>query len=76
MAVWYGAFGPKGMDPALVERLNKEINAVLADPEVNKKMNAQAVELRQSTPRSFAKLVREDAAKYSKLVHDLGIKVE
>src|SRR5690606_41803616 len=34
LAVWYGAFGPVGMDPALVERLNKESNAVLAKPEV------------------------------------------
>ncbi|MFJ3465531.1 Bug family tripartite tricarboxylate transporter substrate binding protein [Achromobacter spanius] len=75
-AVWYGAFGPKGMDPALVARLNKEINVVLAKPEVKEKMNAQAVELRQSTPESFSKLVKDDAAKYGKLVRDLGIKAE
>jgi tripartite-type tricarboxylate transporter receptor subunit TctC len=74
--VWYGAFGPKGMDPALVERLNKEINIVLTNPKVIEKMNAQAVELRQSTPQSFAKLLHEDAIKYNKIIHDLGINVD
>ncbi len=76
IAVWYGAFGPKGMDPALVQRLNKEINAALARPDVIEKMNGMAVEVRQSTPEAFAKLLREDAQRYGKLVGDLGIKAE
>ena len=76
MAVWYGAFGPKGMDPALVARLNKEINAVLAKPEVVEKMNGMAVELRQSTPQAFGELLRADARKYGDLVRELGIKAE
>ena len=76
MAVWYGAFGPKGMDPELVARLNKEINAILAKPEVIEKMNGMAVELRQSTPEEFGKLLRADAVKYDKMVRDLGIKAE
>ncbi|MEI2416577.1 tripartite tricarboxylate transporter substrate binding protein [Orrella sp. JC864] len=76
LAVWYGAFGPKGMDPELVRRLNKEINAVLARPEVIEKMNGMAVELRQSTPEDFARLLRADADKYGKLVRELGIKAE
>ena len=76
MAVWYGAFGPKGMDPALVERLNKEINTVLARPEVISKMEAMAVELRPNTPQAFDKLLRADAAKYGALVKELGIQAE
>ncbi|VFR45621.1 Tricarboxylate transport protein TctC [plant metagenome] len=76
MAVWYGAFGPKGMDPALVQRLNKEINAVLARADVVAKMEGMAVEVRQGTPEAFDKLLRADAAKYGKLVKELGIQVE
>lgn len=76
MAVWYGAFGPRGMDPALVARLNKEINAVLARPDVIAKMEAMAVELRQGTPEAFDKLLRADAAKYGALVKDLGIQAD
>jgi len=76
MAVWYGAFGPKGMDPELVKRLNKEINAVLARPDVVTKMEAMAVELRQGTPEAFDKLLRADAAKYGALVKELGIQAD
>ena len=76
MAVWYGAFGPKGMDPELVKRLNKEINAVLARPDVVTKMEAMAVELRQGTPEAFDKLLRTDAAKYGALVKELGIQAD
>jgi len=76
MAVWYGAFGPKGMDPELVKRLNKEINAVLARPDVVAKMEAMAVELRQGTPEAFDKLLRADAAKYGALVKELGIQAD
>ncbi|RYF60453.1 MAG: tripartite tricarboxylate transporter substrate binding protein [Comamonadaceae bacterium] len=76
MAVWYGAFGPKGMDPELVKRLNKEINAVLARPDVVTKMEAMAVELRQGTPEAFDKLLRADADKYGALVKELGIQAD
>jgi len=76
LAVWYGALGPKGMDPELVSRLNKEINAVLAKPDVIKKMNDMAVELRQGTPEAFAALLERDAKKYGDLVQQLGIKAE
>jgi len=76
LAVWYGAFGPAGMDPALVERLNKEINAVLAKPEVVKKMGDMGVEVLQTTPAQFAETLARDADKYGKLVRDLGITLQ
>lgn len=76
LSVWYGVFGPKGMDPALVERLNKEINEVLKIPSVVKQMDSMAVQLTQSTPAEFAVTLRQDADKYGKIVRDLGIRIE
>ncbi len=76
MAVWYGAFGPAGMDPALVARLNREINTILAKPEVVKKMADIGVEVRKSTPEAFAQTLERDAAKYDKIVRDLGVTVD
>lgn len=76
LAVWYGAFGPAGMDPALVERLNAEINKVLARPDVIKKMGDMGVELVKSSPKAFAATLDADATKYDKLIRDLGIKIE
>lgn len=76
MEVWYGAFGPAGMDPALVADLNKEINRILALPEVQKKMGDMGVLVTQSTPEDFARTVESDAQKYTKIVRDLGIKAQ
>ncbi|WP_420042544.1 Bug family tripartite tricarboxylate transporter substrate binding protein [Bordetella genomosp. 13] len=76
LAVWYGAFGPAGMPAEVVKRLSREINAILAKPEVIKKMGDMGVEVRQSTPQSFAATLQRDADKYGKLVRELGITME
>ncbi|WP_233237165.1 tripartite tricarboxylate transporter substrate binding protein [Bordetella sp. LUAb4] len=76
LAVWYGAFGPAGMDPALVEKLNKEINRILALPDVQKQMGDMGVQLLQTTPKQFGEVLVHDADKYGKLVRELGIRAE
>ena len=76
LAVWYGAFGPAGMPQDVVQRLSREINAILARPEVIKKMGDMGVEVRQSTPQGFAQTLQNDADKYGKLVRELGISME
>jgi len=73
LSVWYGAFGPKNMPPALVARLNTEINRVMSLPEVKAKMDAIGVETATSTPQEFGKILRRDADRYGKLIKDLGI---
>lgn len=76
LAVWYGAFGPKGMPAELVTRLNREINAVMSLPEVKSKMNAIGVETATSTPQQFGTILRKDADRYGKLIRELGIQAE
>ena len=74
MAVWYGAFGPKGMSPELQKRLNAEINRIMVLPDVKEKMEAIGVEPVNETPEQFAATLRSDADKWGKLVRELGIK--
>jgi tripartite-type tricarboxylate transporter receptor subunit TctC len=76
LAVWYGAFGPAGMDPAIVQKLNTEINRILALPEVKKQMGDIGVQVLQTTPAEFQKVLERDADKYGKLVRELGIKAD
>jgi tripartite-type tricarboxylate transporter receptor subunit TctC len=76
LSVWYGAFGPAGMPPALVTRLNQEINRIMSLPEVKAQMNAIGVETATSTPQQFATILRRDADRYGKLIRELGIKGE
>jgi tripartite-type tricarboxylate transporter receptor subunit TctC len=76
MAVWYGAFGPKGMAPELTKRLNTEINRAMMLPDVKQRMEAIGVEPVSATPEQFTRVLHEDAAKWGQLVRELGIKAE
>jgi len=73
MAVWYGAFGPKGLAPPLTARLNAEINRALMLPEVKQRMAGIGVEVANETPAEFSARLRADAATWSKAIRELGI---
>jgi tripartite-type tricarboxylate transporter receptor subunit TctC len=74
MAVWYGAFGPAGMPPELTQRLNTEINRIMALPDVREKMEAIGVVAANETPERFGAILRADAEKWGRLVKELNIK--
>ena len=76
MSVWYAVFGPAGMPHELATRLNAEINKALAVPEVRARMDAMGVELVNSTPEQLAETLKRDTARYSKVIHELGIKLD
>lgn len=73
MAVWYGAFGPRGMPKELVARLNGEINRILFLPEVKKKMADIAVEVVNASPEELGAALRADAERWGRLIKELGI---
>ena len=76
MSVWYAAFGPAGMPKELVTRLNAEINKALAVPELRARMDAMGVEVINSTPEQLGETLKRDTARYTRVIHDLGIKLD
>ncbi len=76
MSVWYAAFGPAGMPRDLVTRLNAEINKAMAVPEVRARMDAMGVEVINTTPEALGETLRRDTARYTKVIQDLGIKLD
>ena len=76
MSVWYAAFGPAGMPRELVTKLNAEINKALAVPEVRTRMDAMGVEVINSTPEQLSETLKRDTARYNRVIHDLGIKLD
>jgi tripartite-type tricarboxylate transporter receptor subunit TctC len=72
---WLGAFVPQGTPPAVVARLTAEIGKAVADPAIKKNLEDSAQEPIGGTADAFARLVREDFAKFEKLVKELNIKV-
>ena len=71
---WLGVFAPGKTLPEIANRLNGEINKAIADPAVRKNFSDSAQEVVGGTADQFATLVREDYAKFGRLVKDLNIK--
>lgn len=74
--LWGGLFAPAGTPDDIVNLLNKEVNAILSDPEFKKRMEGDGVIVRNNTPAEFSGFVKQEAAKYERLVKQTGIKVE
>jgi tripartite-type tricarboxylate transporter receptor subunit TctC len=73
---WLGYFGPPGMAPALVNKLNAELVKAARSPEVVKTMAADYTTLVAGSPGDLKKLVATETARWQKLVSQAGIKLE
>jgi tripartite-type tricarboxylate transporter receptor subunit TctC len=70
---WLGMAGPAGLPPALVAKVNAEIKAILADPDVIAKLRQLGADVRPTTPEGFKARVADDIAKWTKVVADAKI---
>jgi tripartite-type tricarboxylate transporter receptor subunit TctC len=73
---WGGVVVPSGVPAPIIARLNKEINAALAQPHVRDKFAAFGVELSGGSPEVFAVQIRKDAAKWADVIKRAGVKPE
>lgn len=67
---------PARTPPAVVNRLNAEVKAILSEPDVRDRLLAVGFDLHASTPEYLARIVREETERYAKTIRAAGIKVE
>lgn len=73
---WQGLLAPAGTPPDIVAKLHDAVVKVLNEPDMTKRLADQGAEVVGSTPEEFAAFIRDDTAKWAKIVKDTGIKVE
>jgi len=73
---WVGILAPAQTPRPIVARLNRELNAVLASPEIVEKLATLGIAATPETPDAFAAQIKADLAKYGKVVKAAGIKAE
>jgi tripartite-type tricarboxylate transporter receptor subunit TctC len=73
-ALWSAFVLPAGAPPALVERLNRETNAVVSLPETRAALDQQGVEIETGTPEALAERIRIDVIKWRDVIVSAGIK--
>ena len=74
---WFGLYGPAGMKPELIARINQAFNRALQNPEVIASLAKQGVEpAKPQTPAQFAAMVQADSARWAKVIRDNHITLE
>jgi tripartite-type tricarboxylate transporter receptor subunit TctC len=73
---WFGVGVPSKTPGELIDKLNKEINAFLADPNVRVRFADLSATVLPGSPADFGKLIAEDTEKWAKVVKFAGIKAE
>ncbi|MBB3014079.1 tripartite tricarboxylate transporter substrate-binding protein [Cupriavidus alkaliphilus] len=76
LEAWWGLFGPAGLDPAVVKRLNEELNAALAQPDVKDLLTRVGAAPQPGTSAAFNDLVRSDMVRWKQLVKEKGIQAD
>jgi tripartite-type tricarboxylate transporter receptor subunit TctC len=72
----FGMGAPKKTPPEIIEKLNKEINAVLAEPEMKKRLTELGGEPLISTPEAFGAMIAAETEKWGKVVTSAGLKID
>ena len=73
---WLALLGPAGMPRDIVQRLNAEIAKIMVHPDTQKALFDAGVQVSLSNPDQLAKLMRDEMAKWSKIVKDAGITMQ
>jgi tripartite-type tricarboxylate transporter receptor subunit TctC len=73
---WYGLSAPRNTPVEIVDRLNREINAAIADPKMKARLAAIGGEPLPGSPAGFGMLIAEETEKWAKVVRAAGIKPE
>ncbi|MBI2292639.1 MAG: tripartite tricarboxylate transporter substrate binding protein [Betaproteobacteria bacterium] len=73
---WHGVLTTGGTPPAIVNKLNAEINRILQLPDVRERLGALGAEIIGGTPQEFADHIKREIPKWAKVIKDAGVRVE
>ena len=73
---WFAVFAKKGVDPAIIKKLNTDLNDALKQPDIIEKFKEMAAYPRPGTPADLDKFVLSEEKYWEKVINKLGIKPE
>jgi tripartite-type tricarboxylate transporter receptor subunit TctC len=73
---WFGVVAPRNTPPEIVEKLNREMNAALAEPDIEARFADLGVAPLAGSPADFGKFIAAEAEKWSKVIRAANIRVE
>jgi tripartite-type tricarboxylate transporter receptor subunit TctC len=76
VTTWYSLVAPKGTPREIVDKLNREVNAILVKPDVAKQLHERGLETDTMTPDELGQHLRKEAATWAKVARDAKLKPE
>jgi tripartite-type tricarboxylate transporter receptor subunit TctC len=73
---WWGIVAPAGTPRPVIERLHREISAIVSSAETRKRFDAEGAEAMQMSPEEFARFIVAETAKWARVVKESGIRAE
>jgi tripartite-type tricarboxylate transporter receptor subunit TctC len=73
---WYGLAGPGKLPSAIAQKINRDVNTVLAMPDVQEKLDTYGAEDGGGSSEKFALFIRAEQVKWAKVVKEAGVKIE
>jgi tripartite-type tricarboxylate transporter receptor subunit TctC len=73
---WWGLLAPAGTPEPVIERVNRELAAILDTPQARERFETEGAEPETMAPAEFGKFVQAETAKWAKVVKDAGIKAD
>lgn len=74
--IWLGLMAPRGTPPAIVQQLNEAVSRIVAQPEVRQAWARQGATPLSMSPQAFERYMREDIAKWARVIQSAGIKAD
>ncbi len=75
-ASWFGLVAPAGVPDAVIEKLSRDVNAVLARPDIRNRMAAIGAEPGGGSPSDFRRFIEQELAKWNTLVKQIGFRAQ
>lgn len=73
---WYGVLAPAGTPAGAISRLNRELTAMLAEPELRAKLEAMGVDPKPTSSEAFGRFVRDETERWRRVISEANIKAD
>jgi tripartite-type tricarboxylate transporter receptor subunit TctC len=73
VTTWYGVFAPRGVPPAVIAKLNKTLNQIIAEPAVRERLTAAGVIVQGSTPEAFGQMMAGELTRWEAVRKAAGL---
>jgi tripartite-type tricarboxylate transporter receptor subunit TctC len=75
-SLWGGMFAPKGTPDAIIQKLNTEINAIIADPQTKRQLEAEGAVVKPNTVAQFSQFLSDERQRYQEIIKETGVHLD